>query len=144
MKPPSTTISNKDIGQPYRNSDITSHSLKSSFKSQTTQELESSLLNARYRKKLAVTNAQVLSNRISLLKKEEERARKKMFEAKERENKILKIREEQIRLAIERDLIMQKQSDDHKQQLLHQAQEEEVKRQKRILQGMLYVCISYF
>ena len=69
MKPPSTATLNKDVGQPYRNSDITSHSLKSPSKTQSTQELESSLLNARSRKKVAVTNAQLLSNRISLLKK---------------------------------------------------------------------------
>ena len=59
-----------------------------------------------------------------------------MNEAKLRENKIIKIREEQIRLAIEREMIIQKQSDDHKLALLHQAQEEEVKRQKRIRQGI--------
>ena len=81
-----------------------------------------------------MTNAQLLSNRISLLKKEEERARKKMLEARTRENKILKIREEQIRLPIEIDLIIEKQCNDHKEKILRQAQEEEVKRHKRIRQ----------
>ena len=46
VKPPSTATLNKDIGQPHRNSDVTSHSLKSPSKIQSTQELESSLLNA--------------------------------------------------------------------------------------------------
>mmetsp|Transcript_13611 Transcript_13611/g.17933 ORF Transcript_13611/g.17933 Transcript_13611/m.17933 type:complete len:245 (+) Transcript_13611:207-941(+) len=60
------------------------------------------LLSAQQRKKQALNDAQLLQNRIALLKKEEERAWRKIHQTKSRAQEILKLREDNERKMEER------------------------------------------
>mmetsp|Transcript_41717 Transcript_41717/g.50800 ORF Transcript_41717/g.50800 Transcript_41717/m.50800 type:complete len:356 (-) Transcript_41717:162-1229(-) len=99
------------------------------------QEKQCTLLSARYRKKQAERNSIVLSNRISLLKKEEERAKKKIQAAKARAEDIVAGRHQHLYDAIERERILLQKERDLAREREAAERSEEGKRQRRLHQG---------
>jgi len=66
-----------------------SHSKSKSFGNSDELDINRKLSIIKYRKKQAANDAQLLMNRIALLQKEEERARKKIDQTKDRASGII-------------------------------------------------------